>query len=356
MTDDLVNSSPEDADRIVDPQEVDWAEKKAENSLRPNRFADYPGQDKVKENLQIFIQAAKLRKESLDHVLLHGPPGLGKTTLANIIAHDLGVNMQTTSGPAIDKPGDLAAILTNLEPYDVLFIDEIHRLSSVVEEVLYPAMEDFQLDITIGQGPSARIVRIDLAPFTLIGATTKTGNLTSPMRDRFGIVSRLEFYEFDDLSTIILRSASILGAKLTKEGAFEIAKRSRGTPRIANRLLKRIRDFAQVANKEIIDRNVAHQSLGKLEVDEEGLDFMDRAILKSIIDKYSGGPVGLESIATSVGEVKETIEEVYEPFLVYRNFVNRTPRGRVATRSAYAHLGYDPPASTETQLKMTFPQ
>ena len=328
-----------DNDRLITPNRLGEQEVVGEVALRPKKFDDYPGQEKAKSNMKVFVKAALQRKEPLDHVLLHGPPGLGKTTLANIIAHTLGVNMKTTSGPAIDKPGDLAAILTNLEPSDVLFIDEIHRLSSASEEVLYPAMEDFQLDITIGQGPSARIVRIDLPPFTMVGATTRTGNLTTPLRDRFGIISRLEFYDNDELAKIIMRSSKILNIPVDKGGAFEIARRSRGTPRVANRLLKRIRDFAQVEGKEIVDKEIASSSLDSLEVDKEGLDYMDRRILQNIIEKYSGGPVGLDSIATTVGEEKDTIEEVYESYLVYRGFILRTPRGRVASKQAYDHLG-----------------
>lgn len=313
-------------------------DSEAELSLRPRRFAEYIGQNKVKENLEIFILAAKGRRESLDHVLLYGPPGLGKTSLAHIIANELNVHLRVTSGPAIERPADLAAILTNLESNDVLFIDEVHRLNRSVEEILYPAMEDFALDIIIGKGPSARSVRIDLPRFTLIGATTRAGSMSAPLRDRFGIINRLDFYDVQSLHQIIVRSANILGIELEKSGADEIAKRSRGTPRIANRLLKRVRDFAQIKASGLITAKVADQSLRLLEVDEIGLDRLDRMVLLTIIDKFDGGPVGLDTIAASISEESETIEDVCEPFLLQIGFLNRTPRGRVATRSAYQHV------------------
>ncbi len=315
-------------------------------SLRPKVLTEYVGQSKVKENLKVFISAARGRGESLDHVLFYGPPGLGKTTLAYIIAAEMGVNIKSTSGPVIEKPGDLAAVLTNLEPGDVLFIDEIHRLSPVVEEILYPAMEDYQLDIMIGQGPSARTIKLDIPHFTLVGATTRAGLLSSPLRDRFGILSRLEFYTHDELATIVTRSANILGVTINAAGAGEIASRSRGTPRIANRLLRRIRDFAEIDGDGSITKGMADQALVRLEVDQRGFDKMDRLLLETIIDKFSGGPVGLDTLAAAISEEKDTIEDVIEPFLLQQGFINRTPRGRVATHQAYAHLGRTPGATS----------
>ncbi len=312
-----------------------------ENSLRPKNFTEYFGQDKVKSNMKVFIEAAKKREEPLDHVLLYGPPGLGKTTLANIIASEMNVNIRITSGPAIERAGDLAAILTNLPSNSVLFIDEIHRLNRTVEEILYPAMEDYALDIIIGKGPSARSIRLDLPKFTLIGATTRAGMLTSPLRDRFGVISRLEMYSVSELKTIVKRSAGILNIPINEEGALEIAKRSRGTPRIANRLLKRIRDFAQVENLKTIEKPIADRGLNALEVDAIGLDAIDRKLLLAIINKFSGGPVGLDTLASCISEEKETIEDVYEPFLLQLGFINKTPRGRVATSLAFAHLGIE---------------
>ncbi len=315
----------------------------AENSLRPRRLEDYIGQDKVKENLRVFIESAKLRKESLDHVLLYGPPGLGKTTLSNIIAAEMGVNLRVTSGPAIEKQGDLAALLTNLNEGDVLFIDEIHRLPRMVEEILYPAMEDFALDIIIGKGPAARSIRIDLPHFTLIGATTRAGQLTTPLRDRFGVLFKLELYTPEQLAQIVKRSANILGIPISDDGAFELASRSRGTPRIANRLLKRVRDFAQVQGKREIDAASASYALDRLEIDELGLDNTDRRLMQSIIKFYGGGPVGLDTLAATIGEEAVTIEDVYEPYLMQIGFINRTPRGRCVTRLAYEHLGLRAP-------------
>ena len=317
-------------------------------SLRPKRLEDYIGQEKAKENLKIYIEAAKQRGESLDHVLLYGPPGLGKTTLSNIIATELGVNIRITSGPAIEKQGDLAAILTNLSEGDVLFIDEIHRLSRSVEEILYPAMEDFAIDIIIGKGPAARSIRIDLPRFTLIGATTRAGQLTTPLRDRFGVLLKLELYSPEELATIVRRNAGILEMEITDDGAMEIASRSRGTPRIANRLLKRVRDFAQVMGDGTIDSKIANYALTKLEIDQLGLDNIDRRMLESIIKFYSGGPVGLETLAATIGEEAVTLEDMYEPYLMQIGFLNRTPRGRCVTKLAYDHLGlpYHPPKPT----------
>lgn len=314
-------------------------EDAGEFSLRPRTLEEYIGQEKAKENLRIFIQAAKMRGESLDHVLLHGPPGLGKTTLAGVIANEMGVNMRITSGPTIEKAGDLAALLTNLQENDILFVDEIHRLNRAVEEVLYPAMEDFAIDIIIGKGPSANSIRLDLPRFTLIGATTRSGQLTAPLRDRFGVNLRLELYTPEELQKIIERSAAILGIEIEKSGSAEIARRSRGTPRIANRLLRRVRDFAQVTANGVISRDVADLALGRLEVDYMGLDTLDRRMLRSIIEFYGGGPVGLETLAATINEEAITLEDVYEPYLLQQGFLTRTPRGRCVTQKAYEHLG-----------------
>ncbi|HZH57879.1 Holliday junction branch migration DNA helicase RuvB [Yanghanlia caeni] len=332
------------AERIVAPQSTSPNEDSIERALRPRALAEYIGQHRVREQLEIFIQAARARHEALDHVLLFGPPGLGKTTLAHIIAHEMGVQLRQTSGPVLERPGDLAALLTNLEKNDVLFIDEIHRLSPVVEEILYPALEDFQIDIMIGEGPAARSVKIDLQPFTLVGATTRAGMLTNPLRDRFGIVSRLEFYSADDLAHIVTRSARLLNADATEEGASEIARRSRGTPRIANRLLRRVRDYAQVKAGGRIDRETASAALTMLEVDPMGLDLMDRKLLEAIVHKFDGGPVGVDSLAAAIGEERDTIEDVIEPFLIQTGFLQRTPRGRIATQTTWRHLGLKPPA------------
>ena len=328
-----------DNENIISPELESVEEERLENSLRPKVLSEYIGQDKVKENMKIYIEAAKKRGEPLDHVLLYGPPGLGKTTLSNIISNEMNSNIKITSGPAIEKPGDLAALLTNLSEFDVLFIDEIHRLNKSVEEILYPALEDYTLDIIIGKGPSARSIRLDLPKFTLIGATTKAGSLTTPLRDRFGIVARLELYTPDQLELIVKRSANILGVDIDEKAANEIARRSRGTPRIANRILKRVRDYASVLGNGEITLKIAKIALNKLEIDELGLDEIDRKILETIILKYKGGPVGLETLAATIGEEVETIEDVYEPYLMQIGFLSRTPRGRIAMSEAYRHLG-----------------
>ncbi len=328
-------------DNLLVPSIADETEEKLENSLRPKTLREYIGQEKVKENMKIYIEAAKKRGEPLDHVLLYGPPGLGKTTLSNIIATEMNSNIRITSGPAIEKPGDLAALLTNLSENDILFIDEIHRLNRSVEEILYPALEDYSLDIIIGKGPSARSIRLDLPKFTLIGATTRAGSLSTPLRDRFGIVHRLELYTPEELKIIVTRSADILGITIDEDGAKEIARRSRGTPRIANRLLKRVRDYAAVLGDGNINLEIARIALAKLEIDELGLDNIDRKLLETIIVKYAGRPVGLDNLAATIGEETETIEDVYEPYLMQIGFLARTPRGRMATPNAYAHLGFE---------------
>ena len=337
-----------DEDRLIN-SELDNEEVQYDNSLRPSQLAEYVGQEKIKENLNIFISAAKMREEALDHVLFYGPPGLGKTTLANIIAGEMVANLKSTSGPVIEKTGDLAALLTNLKKGDVLFIDEIHRLSNVIEEILYSAMEDYKLDIMIGQGPSARSIKLELPPFTLVGATTRAGLLTSPLRDRCGVVHRLDYYNEKELETILTRSAGILEIAIVPEGANEIARRSRGTPRIANRLLRRVRDYAQVKADGIITREVANDALEMMEVDGKGLDKMDHKLLLAMIEKYSGGPVGIENLAASISEETDTIEDVLEPYLIQTGFIQLTPRGRVATPLAYKHFNKLPPSKNDQE-------
>ena len=327
-----------EADRIISGQaKID--EDVIDRAIRPKLLADYVGQPQVREQMDIFIKAAKLRQDALDHLLIFGPPGLGKTTLANIVANEMGVNIRTTSGPVLEKAGDLAAMLTNLEPHDVLFIDEIHRLSPAIEEVLYPAMEDYQLDIMIGEGPAARSIKLDLPPFTLVGATTRAGSLTSPLRDRFGIVQRLEFYSVEDLTSIVARSAGCLNLELEQQAAFEVARRSRGTPRIANRLLRRVRDYADVRNGGVISVDVAKQALSMLDIDDAGFDYLDRKLLSAVIERFDGGPVGLDNLAAAIGEERDTIEDVLEPYLIQQGFLQRTPRGRIATSQTYRHFG-----------------
>jgi Holliday junction DNA helicase RuvB len=352
QTDDFSGAGPRDPRpaRVVGANSSSPNEEAMERALRPKRLDDYVGQSKAREQLDIFIGAARKRAESLDHVLLFGPPGLGKTTLSHIIAAELGVNLRQTSGPVLEKPKDLAAILTGLERNDVLFIDEIHRLSPVVEEILYPALEDFQIDIMIGEGPAARSIKLDLQPFTLVGATTRAGMLTNPLRDRFGIVARLEFYNSDELAAIVTRSAGLLGVPIDPDGAFELARRSRGTPRIANRLLRRVRDYADVKAQGRITVPVANLALAMLDVDPQGFDVMDRKLLEAIVHRFDGGPVGLDNVAAAIGEEPGTIEDVIEPYLIQQGYLQRTPRGRIATVAAYRHLGLAPPARTGTDL------
>ncbi|EPM7947771.1 Holliday junction branch migration DNA helicase RuvB [Vibrio parahaemolyticus] len=331
-----------EADRLIAPENPAFRDEDViDRAIRPRKLADYQGQDHVRDQMEIFIKAAQLRSEALDHLLIFGPPGLGKTTLANIVANEMEVNIRTTSGPVLEKAGDLAALLTNLEENDVLFIDEIHRLSPMVEEVLYPAMEDYQLDIMIGEGPAARSIKIDLPPFTLIGATTRAGSLTSPLRDRFGITQRLEYYKVQDLQNIVQRSADCLGLSMEPEGALEVARRARGTPRIANRLLRRVRDYAEVKGNGHICADVADKALNMLDVDAQGFDYMDRKLLLAIMEKFGGGPVGLDNMAAAIGEEKDTIEDVLEPYLIQQGYLQRTPRGRIATDRAYLHFGIE---------------
>ena len=337
-------------DRLVSAASASPSEDAVERALRPRTLADYVGQRKIREQLEIFVTAARRRGEALDHLLLFGPPGLGKTTLAHIVAAEMGVNLRQTSGPVLERPGDLAALLTNLEKNDVLFIDEIHRLSPVVEEILYPALEDFQIDIVIGEGPAARSIKLDLQPFTLVGATTRAGMLTNPLRDRFGIVARLEFYDVDDLIRIVERSAGLLGAPISPEGAREIARRSRGTPRIANRLLRRVRDYAEVKGTGSIDERIADLALKMLDVDPLGFDVMDRKLLLAVIERFAGGPVGVDNIAAAIGEERDTIEDVLEPYLIQQGFLQRTPRGRVATAAAWRHFGLAMPGAASGEL------
>ena len=340
-----------ETDRLISP-ETSPAEERIDRAIRPLSLQDYVGQQAVREQMEIFIGAAQKRSEPLDHTLVFGPPGLGKTTLAHIIAHEMGVDLKTTSGPVLEKAGDLAALMTNLEPGDVLFIDEIHRLSPVVEEVLYPAMEDYQLDIMIGEGPAARSIKLDLPPFTLVGATTRAGLLTSPLRDRFGIVQRLEFYSVEELSSIVSRSAGIMGVDAEQKGAFEIARRSRGTPRIANRLLRRVRDYAEVKSDGLVTAEIADKALNMLSVDASGFDHMDRRLLLAIMEKFDGGPVGVDSLAAAISEERDTIEDVLEPYLIQQGYLTRTPRGRMVTRLAYEHFGLKSPPSANSQLDL----